>query len=213
MARIKMIAFDLDGVLFKAKEIHYVALRDALKEVVGFEHTLDQHMRLDGLSTRVKLELLAKGECPALNDEDTKELVHKAKQRNTEDLIIKTVVADNRLCEVLAEIKSKYALKFCVVSNAIYSSVENIISQLGLLSLMDFIVSNQSVCHNKPHAEPYIVALVSGGVFPWECIVFEDKELGKQSAMGAGCHCFMVKGPDDLTVDFIEEKLLECETV
>jgi Predicted phosphatase/phosphohexomutase len=56
---IKLILFDLDGVLIDAKKIHYVALNEAL----GDEYAIDEKEHLsiyDGLKTTQKLEILTK---------------------------------------------------------------------------------------------------------------------------------------------------------
>jgi beta-phosphoglucomutase-like phosphatase (HAD superfamily) len=56
--KIKLIIFDLDGVLVEAKNIHYEALNDAL----GKEYAISwkEHLSTyDGLKTNQKLEMLS----------------------------------------------------------------------------------------------------------------------------------------------------------
>ena len=56
---IKLVLFDLDGVLIKAKDIHYRALNQALGEEYAI--STEEHLgRYDGLPTNVKLEMLVK---------------------------------------------------------------------------------------------------------------------------------------------------------
>jgi beta-phosphoglucomutase-like phosphatase (HAD superfamily) len=53
---IKLIIFDLDGVLFDAKEIHFESLNKALG---NYSITWDEHLSVyDGLKTNQKLEIL-----------------------------------------------------------------------------------------------------------------------------------------------------------
>ena len=59
---IKLVVFDLDGVLVDAREIHYEALNAALsdideKYVIGRQEHLSMY---DGLSTTKKLGMLTK---------------------------------------------------------------------------------------------------------------------------------------------------------
>ena len=59
---MKLIIFDLDGVLVEARDIHYEALNRALSEVdekyvIGREEHLSSY---DGLSTSKKLKKLTK---------------------------------------------------------------------------------------------------------------------------------------------------------
>ncbi len=61
---IKLIIFDLDGVLVEAKEIHYKTLNKALWEIDKSDKyiiTEAEHLSTyDGLKTTQKLELLTK---------------------------------------------------------------------------------------------------------------------------------------------------------
>ena len=58
---IKLIIFDLDGVLVNTKNIHYEALNIALKEISNeFVISWKDHLKLyDGLSTKNKLKILS----------------------------------------------------------------------------------------------------------------------------------------------------------
>ena len=58
---IKLVIFDLDGVLVDARELHYEALNEALHEAdpkftIGRQEHLSTY---DGLSTSKKLEMLS----------------------------------------------------------------------------------------------------------------------------------------------------------
>ena len=56
---IKLIIFDLDGVLVEAKEIHYESLNLALSD--EYKITTEEHLSIyDGLKTTEKLKLLTK---------------------------------------------------------------------------------------------------------------------------------------------------------
>ena len=54
--KVKLVIFDLDGVLVEAKNIHYDALNDALGEyAISWAEHLSTY---DGLKTNQKLEML-----------------------------------------------------------------------------------------------------------------------------------------------------------
>ena len=57
---IKLIIFDLDGVLVSSKELHYEALNKALYNVnPDYQISFEEHIgKYDGLSTRKKLNKL-----------------------------------------------------------------------------------------------------------------------------------------------------------
>ena len=54
---VKLIIFDLDGVLVDAKEIHYESLNKALNEIgSNFVINREEHLtKYDGLTTKTKL--------------------------------------------------------------------------------------------------------------------------------------------------------------
>ena len=58
---IKLIIFDLDGVLIDSRELHYHALNQALEQVhAQYIINKEEHLSLyDGLSTTRKLQLLS----------------------------------------------------------------------------------------------------------------------------------------------------------
>ena len=58
---IKLIIFDLDGVLYDSKEYHFEALNIALSEIdQKYVISLKDHLnRFDGLPTNRKLEILS----------------------------------------------------------------------------------------------------------------------------------------------------------
>ena len=83
---IKLIAFDLDGVLVNSRELHYTALNMALEQiepsmVINREEHLSTY---DGRTTTEKLALLTKYKGL---DESKYDEIWKAKQANTATLI------------------------------------------------------------------------------------------------------------------------------
>ena len=55
---IKLIIFDLDGVLINTKELHYLTLNESLDD--KYKITWDEHLcEYDGLKTNQKLDLLS----------------------------------------------------------------------------------------------------------------------------------------------------------
>ena len=78
---IKAVLFDLDGVLVDACDWHYDALNRALKKVMGFEISREEHLTTyNGLPTAVKLKML--------NITDNKAIfVEELKQKYTLDII------------------------------------------------------------------------------------------------------------------------------
>jgi len=93
---IKLIIFDLDGVLTDTKMIHYYSLNNALKEInekyiIGY----DEHLaRYDALPTRKKLELLTQEKNLPKEYHDK---IFNLKQEKTLDLINNFSIVDDIL--------------------------------------------------------------------------------------------------------------------
>ena len=80
---IKLVVFDLDGVLVDARELHYQSLNESLSVIENGKYVIDSEEHLspyDGLSTSKKLNMLteSKGLTAELHD-----LVWKLKQDKT----------------------------------------------------------------------------------------------------------------------------------
>ena len=89
---IKLVVFDLDGVLVEARNIHYHAFNRALA-TVDKKYVIDREEHLsmyDGLPTRKKLEILTKEK--GLPEDAYKEIWQR-KQECTADIIKETVNA------------------------------------------------------------------------------------------------------------------------
>lgn len=198
---IKLIIFDLDGVLVDAKEIHYEALNRALaaidpKYVIQREEHLS---KFDGLSTTKKLNMLTKDRgLPA----ETHDLVWKLKQKKTLE-IIDEFTWDHRLREVLFKLKEK-GYGICVASNSIRDTVKMMLVRKGLIDFVDFFFSNQDVINPKPNSEMYLRCMIKAGVSPKETVIVEDSHIGRKAALESGAYLFAVKDSKDVEYHPIE---------
>ena len=85
---VKLIVFDLDGVLIDSKQTHYEALNRALGK--EFAISIEEHLSTyDGLPTRSKLNLLTQSKgLPTDKHAD----IARAKQLATVDILKETVL-------------------------------------------------------------------------------------------------------------------------
>ena len=117
---IKLIIFDLDGVLVEAKQIHYDTLNQALKEInEKYIITEAEHLSTyDGLKTTQKLELLTKNK--GLHPEFYDDIWYRKQHLTIE--AISQLQPDNRLIGVFKEL-NKNGYKLACASNSIRRSV------------------------------------------------------------------------------------------
>ena len=201
---IKMIIFDLDGVLVDARELHYEALNMALadideKYVVNRAEHLSTY---DGLSTTKKLNMLteSKGLSPELHN-----AVWKLKQQKTVE-IIDQFGPDQRMINILKRLKSE-GYKVACATNSIRDTAKLQLIRRGFFEHIDFLYSNQDVNKPKPSAEIYMRCMLRADVDPNETVVVEDSHHGRKAALNSGAHLCAVKNSGDVTYEKIKETI------
>ena len=197
---IKVVIFDLDGVLVDARELHYEALNRALDKYDA-RITRDEHLSTyDGLPTTTKLELLTKNKGLP---KDVYKNIWEDKQFQTQKIIDEEYGPDKRMIEILSKLK-KEGYKICVCSNSIRETTRLMLIRRGFKKFMDFFISNQDVKNPKPNPEMFLKAMVEYGVSPKECVIVEDSHYGRQAAFKAGAHLCAVENSEDVTYEKIK---------
>ena len=197
---IKLIIFDLDGVLVETKKLHYDALNKALsdidkKYIISFEEHL---LKYDGLSTYKKLDLLSieKGLCGMIHSS-----IWFKKQLYTSQML-RELTPDLRILEILKRLKND-GYKLVVASNSIRETVKITLLKLGFLEYIDFYLSNEDVKHPKPNPELYLRSMIEAGVSPKETLIIEDSVIGRTAANLSGGNLYGINSPTDLIYENI----------
>ena len=202
---IKLIIFDLDGVLVEAKKIHYDALNKALGRTYAI--SWDEHLSVyDGLKTNQKLEMLTerKGLPTELHSE-----IWEKKQKYTLQAL--SELKSNKTLQSIMDALVDDGYKLAVCSNSIRKTVLTVLSKLGIIEFMDLIVSNEDVKNSKPHPEMYWKAISMMSCLPEETLIVEDSPYGLLAASRSKSHILRVKNPQEVTYTNITKKLLEIE--
>ena len=205
MEKIKLVIFDLDGVLVEAKNLHYEALNKAL----GKEYTISwkEHLsKYDGLKTNQKLEMLTK--VKGLSVELHSQIWEKKQKFTLEEL--RNLKPDGVLLSVMNTLVDE-GYKIAVCSNSIRKTVLTVLSKLGLMEFMDYIISNEDVQNSKPHPEMYWRAISKMGCLPEETLIVEDSPYGLLAASRSKAHILRVKNPSEVTPTNIFKKIEEIE--
>jgi HAD superfamily hydrolase (TIGR01509 family) len=197
---IKLIVFDLDGVLVETKKLHYDALNKALRDVdTKYEITLEEHLsKYDGLSTRKKLDLL--GREKGLSGMEF-ERIWMRKQLYTSQML-RELKSDDRIINVLSKLKND-GYTIAVASNSIRDSVKITLLKLGFLEYIDFYLSNEDVRHPKPHPEIYLRAIIESSSSPKETLIIEDSIVGRKAANESGAYLMGINNPTDIIYENI----------
>jgi HAD superfamily hydrolase (TIGR01509 family) len=198
---IKLVIFDLDGVLVEAKTIHFDALNEALgpKYVIEWNEHLSKY---DGLKTNQKLEMLTKEK--GLPSSMYKQ-VWDEKQRLTLQKL-SNLQPSNQLQSCMSSLVSE-GYKIACCSNSIRKTVLTVLSKLGIIEYFDLILSNEDVKNSKPHPEIYWKAISMMGCLPEETLIVEDSPFGLLAASRSKSHVMRVESPKDVTYNNIYKHL------
>ena len=122
MKNIKLIIFDLDGVLVDACEWHRLALNQALKEVCNYEISLEDHYNtFNGIPTRKKLKTLSEMKILPLDKHD---LIYEKKQHLTLEMIKKHANIRNEKISLINNLKQK-GIKVACYTNSISKTADS----------------------------------------------------------------------------------------
>ena len=204
---IKLVIFDLDGVLVDARELHYEALNEALADVDSkyIIHRGEHLSTYDGLSTTKKLNMLtkAKGLPKELHD-----AVWRLKQKKTVE-IIDTFTPDVRMAQIIRRLKKEGYVVACA-TNSIRETAKLQLIRRGFFEHIDFLYSNQDVNKPKPSPEMYLRCMLKAGVDPDETVIIEDSHHGRKAAMSSGAYLCAVKDSKDVDYNKIRKVIDEA---
>jgi HAD superfamily hydrolase (TIGR01509 family) len=198
---IKLIVFDLDGVLVEAKLIHFEALNEAL----GSEYAIDWNDHLgkyDGLKTNQKLEMLTREK--NLPIESYAEVWRKKQELTL--LKLNDLQKSPQLIDCMSKlVEDGYKLAVC--SNSIRRTVLTVLSKLDIIQYFDLILSNEDVMTSKPHPEIYWKVMSKMRVLPEETLIVEDSPYGLLAASRSRASVFRVASPKEISYSSIVKRI------
>ena len=202
---IRLVLFDLDGVLVDAKEIHYEALNYALGDRFSISRE-DHHNIYDGRKTREKLQMLTDRKDLPVERHDQ---IFELKQQKTVDMLHDLPLNTHAL-DLFKELESRgYMIGVC--SNSIRRTVLTALAKSGLIEYCSVIISNEDVKNSKPHPEMYWKAMSMMKCLPEETVIVEDSPPGLLAAARSSAAYIRVVNPDEVTKENIMPKLEPTE--
>ena len=200
---MKLVIFDLDGVLIDSRDLHFDVLNKAL-ESISPEYVIShkEHLsKYDGLSTRQKLVKLTKEKNLP---EDTYDKVWTLKQSLTFIELDKVVTYNEKLVSIFRML-SENGFKIAIASNSIRKTIDIVVDNTGIRKYIDLIVSNEDVKYPKPNPQIYLHVMEKFGIGPNETYIFEDSLIGRQAAHLSGAIVCPVNNSTELVMEYVNE--------
>ena len=197
---IKLIIFDLDGVLVEAKNIHYESFN---KTLGNYAISWEEHLAIyDGLKTNQKLDMLhhRKG----LPKEHFNSIWIN-KQKHTLEAL--KDLQPNTQLQACMDLLIADGYKLAVCSNSIRKTVLTVLSKFDIIDRFDLILSNEDVQNSKPHPEMYWRVMSTMNVLPEETLIVEDSPYGLLAASRSKAHIMRVGSPKEITYNNIHKHL------
>ena len=205
---IKLVIFDMDGVLVDARELHYEALNRSLAQI-DKKYVIERAEHLstyDGLPTSKKLRMISEKKGLA---EELHHAVWSNKQKETLKIIDNEFTYDDRLRSVLRSLKTQ-GFQICVASNSIRETVKLMLLRKGFLEYIDFFYSNQDVKNPKPCTEMYLKCMIKANVSPKQTLIVEDSHIGRKAALDSGAHLCAVRNTEDVTLSHVQDHIRQA---
>jgi HAD superfamily hydrolase (TIGR01509 family) len=196
---IKLVLFDLDGVLVDAKEIHYLALNSALGEDYAIYDGRKTYEKLALLTERVGLPV------------ELHQKIFDEKQRLTM-VLMQDLKPIEEIKLLFQELETQgYMIGVC--SNSIRRTVLTALAKTGLIEHCNLILSNEDVKNSKPHPEIYWKAMSMMSCLPEETMIVEDSPPGLLAAARSKASYIRVESPNETTREKILPNLVSSKIV
>lgn len=177
---IKAVILDMDGTMIDTERQSALDWPQ-VGEKFGFEVNTQFINTFLGLTGKIKREKLRELLPVTIDAHEVIEYYHTlVKQRFQKD----GIDVKPGLMELLDDCKTNQ-LKLAVASASSYDRIIDILTNINVIDYFDIVVSGDSITHQKPDPEIYMLAVKQLGLASDECIVVEDSRVGIASAFAA----------------------------
>jgi beta-phosphoglucomutase family hydrolase len=175
---IDALIFDCDGTLADTMPLHWRAWRH-VSERHGFQFSEERFYALGGVPSRHILAMLREEQGLSLDPLDV------AKEK--EHAYLELLAHVGPVAQVLAIARQHEGkLPMAVASGGTRSTIESVLTHLGIRQLFAAVVTSEDVVRQKPAPDIFLEAARRLGVSPQFCRAYEDTDLGLEAIRAAG---------------------------
>ncbi|PVX52334.1 HAD superfamily hydrolase (TIGR01509 family)/beta-phosphoglucomutase family hydrolase [Balneicella halophila] len=190
ISRIKGLIFDLDGTLADTMPLHLEAWNE-VGEKYGLSLSHEEHIKFAGMSTEDIVNIQAdkqgvSADAKAFSEQKDKVFL----EEKLDDVKPIPVVPD-----FLYSLHNKFPMAVGTGSQRI--TAEKIIDNLNVNKYIEGLVTADDVENHKPAPDTFLSCAEIIDIAPENCLVFEDGELGMQSAKTGGMQAINITKTSD----------------
>ena len=194
---LKLVIFDMDGLMFDTEALMYRAYLEVTAEN-GYQGSKEQFISLIGLNSASVCKKYREFYGPEVNAEA---LYRMGGERKIQLLKREGIPVKKGLMELLSVIES-LGIKKAVASSSDEEMIMDNLADAGLTDRFDYILSAKGLKRGKPFPDIFLLVCEALHVVPEEALVLEDSANGVQAAVAGGIPVIqipdLVELPDEL---------------
>lgn len=181
---IKLVIFDMDGVIVDSEPIHFEAEKESFRRL-GIEVSKQEHESYVGMDQRGIWSAIRKkhGIDISVNELEKQHIKTLTEYIEKSDIEFMTDID-----KFIEKIKKK-GIKSAVASSSPKILIERVLKSINLYDKFDFIISGEEVKYGKPAPDIFLKTAEIMGVDCNNSIVIEDSENGVNAAKSSDMRC------------------------
>lgn len=187
MEQVKLVIFDMDGLLFDTERTFFRAFQRSAKKL-GYDFSFETYLKVVGVTDETGKQIFAE-----IYGEDSSilhafDLYHAEFDKIIEEEGLAIKPGAERLLDVLDD----KGIKKCIASSSPIKVIERNLKLSGIQDRFDFYVSGDEVENGKPSPDIFLEALRRAGEKAENALVLEDSFHGLQAAVSANIRCIII---------------------
>lgn len=201
---LKLVIFDMDGLMFATEQINYRAFTEIVTEE-GYQPSFEQFTGFLGMHAK---DIQRKYYSYYGPDVDAEGIYRKVGER-AKQIIREEGVPEKEGLRELLEVVRKKKLYTAVASGSDTEVIKEYLDRTGLAPYFDMVLSSKEVKRGKPYPDIFLEICRKFHVKAEETLVLEDSANGVQAALAGNIPVINV--PDLLPIP--EEQQKQCVAV